>query len=228
MALLKAPHNRLPLKNHYMSRMSKPSRISIDAILTTLNDKDGKDKSFKIIQYTGRLLSMTYFDGKPKPRQLESLISQFSQFRKIIRLGNWLAIARHLYLHKKIEILELVDLYTEISDDIYCLGRMGVLSKNLGHRADFHANIGWFLSVVLQLQAKLDLYVKSGKLDIASMVKLLCDMVFSGLDVFEFEGPKVTKTQTVVGLISGVLSYRKIYNQHYLQHYSKRIEEQKP
>lgn len=205
--------------------MSRPPRINIDTVLTTLNDKDGKDKSFKIIQYTGRLLLMTYFDGRSKPRQLESLISQLSQFRKIIRLGNWLTGARHLYLHKDIDILELVELYTEIFDDIYCLGRMGVLPKELGHRADFHANIGWFLSVLIQLQAKCGSYSKTGKFDTASTVKLLCDMVFSGLDVFEFEGPRVTKIQTVVGLISGILSYRKLYNRHYLQHCPKTIEE---
>jgi hypothetical protein len=213
-----------------MSEKTRPTPV-VDIVLKTLSDKDGKDKSLKLIQYTGKLILWAgstrrlhakfsqYGIGGP----IKPLVTQLSMFRKIIRLGNWLKSLREIIKQgwTQTEIVDYIDLYTEIFDDIYLLVKIGVLagnnpkrSKRWEHIADREASRGWFLSIIFNLYGELQKRKRvtdpqARRMSTISTVKLLCDGVFCGVDVFELEVDSMV--QICSGLMSGMLSYYKIF-----------------
>lgn len=138
-------------------------------------------------------------------------------FRKVIRLGNWISTGREIYLHGG-GLVDYVDLYTEIADDLYLLAKMGVINKKSEHYWDGHANKGWMMAIIINLHAEfvkyrsmtVDTPYEVKKASILNMAKLLFDFVFCFVDLAELEvDPYV---QILTGLASGILSYRKVYN----------------
>jgi hypothetical protein len=233
------------------SPSSQPRRKQpVEVITEILTVADGRDKTFKLIQYTSRLILRTgstkalkpFLDRSGLSGPLNPLVSHLSMFRKIIRLGNWISTLSELCeewkgvskMINKDGILLLIDLYTEIFDDIYCLGKMGILkNKRLLQVADVQAVRGWFYSILFGLhtefvkyqarQVKIQTLNKNGGMtseqkaalkeevyaSSISTTKMFCDLVFCGIDYFELDADPAY--QIVTGLASGVLGYHKLY-----------------
>lgn len=216
------------------------NRSTIDGVLTLLNDKDGKDKSIKIIQYSAKLLVdlgsrpqlEAAFNRTGLKDNLNPLISGFSTFRKIIRLGNFLTTAREIQLHgwTKAHVIEYIDLYNEIFDDIYLLLKLGVVfsrkdakkTKRWVHLADREANRAWLAAIFLNLNSEfrkrqaINAQNAEKKSQDAllwsniSIFKLFCDLIFCWIDLFETEvDPSV---QIITGLLSGICGYCKTWH----------------
>lgn len=229
-----------------------PRRSPVELMMKILTITDGRDKTFKLIQYTSRLILRVgstkplrmYLDRSGLARPLNPLISQLSMFRKIIRLGNWMSTLHELSeewngfkkLMTKDMIVLLIDLYTEIFDDIYCLGKMGVVkNKQLQKSADEQAIKGWFYSIIFGLHGQFIKYQEiqhkirelkrqnGGSMTCEQNIalkeeiyasrinttKMVCDFIFCGIDYFELDVDPIF--QIVSGLASGILGYHKLY-----------------
>ncbi|ANB13565.1 Peripheral peroxisomal membrane peroxin [Sugiyamaella lignohabitans] len=141
---------------------------SLDTVIKVLNDKDGKDKTLKVIQYTGKLILWAgarkplkaTFDSYPIANRIDPLVSNLSGFRKTIRLGNWLSTGRAMIKAglEEAEWIDFIDLYTEICDDLYLLAKIGTVSfrdakvhKRWVEIFDREACRGWFLAIIINL-----------------------------------------------------------------------------
>lgn len=206
--------------------------------LTLMGEKGGTDKTIKLIQYTGRLLlwaTKQQFFLQRKPlvllyqlleldARLNGMVSNFSQFRKIIKLGEWLAPTEDLLTSKHPftslsytkEIMEVVN---TVGDDIYCLAKMGVVrNKTLGRNGELMANWGWYGAIFLNIRVALETYrvaVLSGnKNDIfdakLTLFKLANDFIFCTIDCLEPKGLS-NIYQTVTGLSSGCVGFYKLW-----------------
>lgn len=149
------------------------TRSNIDGIIKLLNNKDGKDKSIKIIQYTAKLLidfgsrksTRATFACTGLQKNLDPLVSNLSTFRKIIRLGNCLTTAREIHKQGwfKAQAIDYIDLYNEIFDDLYLLLKIGVIfgvkdtkrNKHWAHIADREANRAWMAAIVINIYSEL-------------------------------------------------------------------------
>uniref|UniRef100_A0A060T5L1 ARAD1B05170p n=1 Tax=Blastobotrys adeninivorans TaxID=409370 RepID=A0A060T5L1_BLAAD len=150
----------------------------IEVVALVLADKNGKDKSIKLIQYCGKLALWTL-----KKRQIEcpqftrpcsAMVSNFSLFRNIMRLGDWLdaCIATEELLAKvssqkgKLDskdvrklIVAMADFWNTINDDIYTTWKMGVhRSKGMASMAEIQASYGWIIAIVLNLLTEWEKY----------------------------------------------------------------------
>lgn len=217
----------------------------VEVIAKILTVADGRDKTFKLIQYTSRLILRAgstrqlkpYLDRSGLSGPLNPLISHMSMVRQIIRLGNWISTLSEVCHEWEFKVTKdrfvlLVDLYTEVFDDIYCLGKMGVLkNKRLLAIADVQAVRGWFIAIIFNLRDEFVKYqnrksilrglngrVSPEKLaalkeesytGTITTTKLLCDFVFCGIDFFELDVDPAY--QIITGLLSGILGYHKLY-----------------
>ncbi|KAG5359370.1 hypothetical protein CJU90_4114 [Yarrowia sp. C11] len=206
--------------------------------LTLFAEKGGLDKTIKLIQYTGRLLLWAAKQGwfrrqkqimllwklAEMESRLNGMVSNFSQFRKIIKLGEWLGPVEDLVTTKnsltslalQAEIMEVIN---TIGDDIYCLSKIGVVKgKRLGRNGELMANWGWYGAIFINIKVGIETYQmaqKSGNEEAIwdaklTLFKLANDFVFCTIDCLEPEGLS-NIYQTVTGLASGSVGFYKLW-----------------
>ncbi|CAG8648370.1 7533_t:CDS:2, partial [Ambispora leptoticha] len=216
---------------------------------------DGRDKTLKIIQYTAKLYlwaflspSSVFFKHRIsnptsflKPR-LSALASNFSTTRKILRLAHFIEPYNELrdyitgaytYPADKIEKLiyyigflnSMIGLLNDFFDDLYCLGKIGVLSKGIEKRAEPIAIRFWFFTILLDVNdCLLKIWLLNTKMrkvkDKCSkeewnkleekkywlkynLMKFLADLGFCGYDFFGFTFSD--GWQAITGLVAGIL-----------------------
>lgn len=169
-----------------------------------------------------------------------AMVSNFSMFRKIMRLGNWLEASQSVYGillnpkgHSASEIVtELADLWTTIFDDVHCLIKMGVFSsKRALALADDQAAKSWIIAIAFNLRKEFCKYQEIQRMRAIqdseklrndafwtqiSFFKFLCDGIFCSFDVWDI--PLDGIVQTLAGLGSGMLSYYKLYQKEAAKH----------
>lgn len=179
----------------------------MDKVISLLNDKNGKDKSLKIIQYSCKLLM--HFGNRDV--NTAKLASSMSFFRAMMRLFNWIECGYNITTAQgESLVVEALDFCTAITDDISCMKKMGILkSSRLTSIADRQGAITWFLSILINAKNAYKKYEKSPtETNLISFWKLVGDGVFCGVDVFEFDLPL---TQILAGFMSGILAYYKLW-----------------
>ncbi|CAN6674740.1 hypothetical protein TRVA0_063S00276 [Trichomonascus vanleenenianus] len=141
--------------------MSKPP---IRVVIEVLDDKNGKDKTLKLIQYVCKLIIWYAKSGKISKALLgpiSKIASGFSLFRAIMRMFNWMEPVYNLgemLLSSKRQfgldlIVELLDFSTAVTDDISCLKKMGVITnKQFVAKAEKQGAWTWFLSILINLR----------------------------------------------------------------------------
>jgi len=151
---------------------SKPTDEILRRLLV---HSDGRDKYLKIIQYFGKIILWLHINkNKSKYPKLHSRLSamnsQFSNTRKIIRLAHFLEpysdfkeyvsgkrnLSSTVHPYEKVVyysgfINSIVGMFCDIFDDLYCLGKIGVLDKSVARRAEPIAIKLWFISIVLDI-----------------------------------------------------------------------------
>lgn len=138
------PENKSSLRN-----------VSKFAILNSiLKDIDGRDKSMKIIQYVIKLL---LYHKVASSKRWTALATQFSITRQVLCLGNALSDIPTLEIAiRKRQILKtgllLNAICNAISDDVYCLYRIGILPKKWGLYSEIISSHCWFISITINLQ----------------------------------------------------------------------------
>ncbi|KAK9712656.1 hypothetical protein K7432_007005 [Basidiobolus ranarum] len=231
--------------------IKKPTLSALAIFKKCLLLTDGRDKFLKVIQYFSKLLLLIVFrNPKRYPaihKRLSSMASAFSSTRKILRLGNFLEPCdtvqeflsgsyknfsimtrnqklSHLYSSCK-AALEVVNC---ISDDIFCLSKIGLVPKSWGKKSEPLSTKLWFVAIWLDLhelvQDRLDLqrqiHTESHTMDKAklqdkvywnnvSITKLLGDLVFCGYDFFECNFSETF--QVSAGFLSGALGTYKLW-----------------
>lgn len=206
--------------------------------LTLFAEKGGLDKTIKLIQYTGRLLLWAAKQGFFRENKglmllwqlgdlesrLNGMVSNFSQFRKIIKLGEWLGPVEDLITSKQPLLslghqAEIMEVINTIGDDIYCLSKIGVVKgKRLGRNGELMANWGWYGAIFLNIKVGIETYgiaVKSGNKEAIwdaklTLFKLANDFIFCTIDCLEPEGLS-NIYQTVTGLSSGCVGFYKLW-----------------
>ncbi|KAL1923189.1 uncharacterized protein VTP21DRAFT_9565 [Calcarisporiella thermophila] len=227
----------------------KPSPSTFAIFRRMLVLTDGRDKTLKLIQYFCKLLLIYVLKQntvrfKELRKRLSSLISNFSTTRKILRLGH--GIESYAVLAEYLEgsrippppgslwtnvwidyhlgwINAIVGFGNCLADDLYCLGRIGVLTPATAKRAEPWSYRLWFTSILIDLRenrleaARLRREQKKGKevgeklywADI-SFVKLMCDLGFCGYDLFQCQFSD--GFYAICGFISAVCSAHKLWN----------------
>ncbi|CAO0801461.1 unnamed protein product [Mucor circinelloides] len=200
---------------------TRPSTFMV--IQRILKDLDGRDKSMKIIQYIIKILlyhkSNTHQSAHLK--QLTGLATQFSITRQVLCLGNASEDVKQLFTTKQSlskQLLLVNSISNAVSDDIYCLYRIGVLPhKAWGQYSEIISAHCWFVSLVVGLSSnfesmcKAEVYSTQQELKLAriTLCKSIADLLFCGCDVFH---PSFSKgLQAWSGLISGLLAGYKVY-----------------
>ncbi|CAG8543203.1 8293_t:CDS:2 [Paraglomus brasilianum] len=235
-------------KSPQFKSISRPSPYEVLRRMLLLSD--GRDKTMKVVQYFTKIVFWLYLsDNKSKYPTLHArgsaLTSQFSTTRKIIRLFHFLEpytdfreyVIGARFLNPKSPpygkvahylgfVNSVAGMGNDILDDLYCLGKIGILSKETARRVEPIAIAVWFVTIwldihellwnVWQLKKKMArakgrcseeeckkmeekmFWLKHG------LLKMLADLSFCGYDFFECtfsEG-----FQTITGFASGALS----------------------
>ncbi|CAG8657126.1 9444_t:CDS:2, partial [Funneliformis caledonium] len=222
---------------------------NVDILRRLLVHSDGRDKFLKIIQYFGKIILWLHINKKktkyPKLySRLIAMTSQFSNTRKIIRLAHFLepyadfkeyvAGARNLphtalpYEHAVNTlgfINSIVGFFNDIFDDLYCLGKVGILDKSVAKRSEPIALKLWFVNIILDIHElifriwSLNEKTKKSKEKLSeneleklkdrkywlyiSLVKFIMDFCFCGYDLFGYTFSD--GVQAVSGFIAGIL-----------------------
>ncbi|KAK9768140.1 hypothetical protein K7432_001490 [Basidiobolus ranarum] len=245
---LKPPKQTHPASHDVSPPTKKPSFI--DVFRKILNITDGRDKLMKLIQYVLKIVMITYFRQPGRHpalrKRLSALSSSFSNTRKILRLGNCVEpynklnteygklnqlkgySSVQLYLYIRVVFKTAVSLVNTLSDDLFCLSKLGVLSPEVGRRTGRLSLRLWMINIVLDSQDSIQesfkllntLKMDTGKRDevktldqlfwsCLNVVKLLCDGIFCSYDIFECKFSPLFHAS--VSLISGVLSTYKLW-----------------
>ncbi|GAN05088.1 hypothetical protein MAM1_0081d04557 [Mucor ambiguus] len=159
-----------------------------------LKDLDGRDKSMKIIQYIIKILLYHHSNIHQSAhlKQLASLATQFSITRQVLCLGNASQDVKQLFSTKRglsKQLLLTNSIANAVSDDIYCLHRIGVLpQKAWGHYSEIISVHCWFLSIIVGLNrnfksmCRAEVYGTLRELRLAqiTMCKSVADLLFCG------------------------------------------------
>lgn len=181
-----------PLPTRRIPYTARPSAFVV--IQRILKDLDGRDKSMKIIQYIIKILlhhrSNTHQSAHLK--QLTSLATQFSITRQVLCLGNASDDVKQLFAAKRDlskRLLLVNSIANAVSDDIYCLHRIGVLpQKAWGHYSEIISAHCWFASIVVGLNknfeamCRAEAYGTPQELTLAQITvcKSVADLLFCG------------------------------------------------
>ncbi|CAB4382346.1 hypothetical protein RhiirA5_496989 [Rhizophagus irregularis] len=245
----------ITLKPSTSNKFSSLKRPTHEILRRLLVHSDGRDKFLKIIQYFGKIILWTHI-GKNKSKypklypRLIAMTSQFSNTRKIIRLAHFLepysdlndyvtgarnpsSIVRpyEKFVYYLGFINSITSILNDFFDDLYCLGKVGILDKSVAKRAEPIAIKLWFLNIIMDIHEVIfriwylneQTKKSKGKLsenDIeklkdkkywlyASLVKLSMDFSFCGYDLFECTFSD--GVQAVTGFVAGILSFRKLW-----------------
>ncbi|KAI8378905.1 peroxisomal biogenesis factor 11-domain-containing protein [Blakeslea trispora] len=187
-----------------------------------LKELDGRDKMMKVIQYFIKIL-LHY--NLVKSKQWSTLASQFSMTRKVLRLGNALPSLREMRPRHDSVWNTLVlsnEAVNAISDDVFCLYKLGFVGSHLGHRSEMVAAYCWFFAILVDLRSAFQSHAKLShkkaddslehrqKVFMAevSLVKLTMDGIFCACDIWQ---PSYSSSvQAWSGFFSGVLAGYKL------------------
>ncbi|KAI7880793.1 uncharacterized protein EV154DRAFT_523749 [Mucor mucedo] len=185
----------LPRNPSFCSLPEKKGQVRKNVWLTLWNsvrkDLDGRDKCMKILQYVIKLL---LYHRVASPKKWSALATQLSITRQVLCLGNVLSDISVLNTTvKKREsyktALLLIDICNAISDDVYCLYRIGILSKKWGLYSEIISAHCWFISILNQVQTYyFNLCLLEGKgahpqdllLAKVNVAKAIADLIFCG------------------------------------------------
>ncbi|RUS15798.1 peroxisomal biogenesis factor 11-domain-containing protein [Endogone sp. FLAS-F59071] len=150
--------------------------------LTTLRKflvvTDGRDKALKLVQYIVKVLLWSYLDARKKHHSdlhghLHALASHFSTTRKIIRLGHVIepygelvdfnslpplpttAPRRERIFRALAVVYCVLALAQDVSDDVYCLAKIGVIPRHLAKQAEPWSIKLWFVTIWLDVHKNL-------------------------------------------------------------------------
>ncbi|KAL1410951.1 hypothetical protein Q8F55_001894 [Vanrija albida] len=215
-------------------RLPGPHAVEVLAALMDLSK--GRDKILKIVQYSMRsylyvlgLIAAVrpltkWFTANRKRTQIA--VSGLSLTRKCLLLLNPLRPAGALLSPEPTSAREflghLVDLVGALADDVYCLSKLGIMSRKKGAIADRWANRIWFLNTLsglwnLHVKARTTNRSQSEKTqDEWSRTKYLCDLVFVSYDVFHLTWFK-EPVQCATGLTAAFISAGQLYNKQHAQ-----------
>ncbi|KAI8881656.1 hypothetical protein K501DRAFT_252810 [Backusella circina FSU 941] len=191
----------------------------IQAFLGVLKEIDGRDKLMKFTQYMIKLFIYYNIITTTKKKWMQ-FAAQLSMTRQINNLGN---ILHHLSGKGQYNLSKLNTMINAISDDIYCLCRLGLLPKAFEYKAERVSAYCWFIGILedlasnfedmCELEAKFKLSSRGrDKLYISqiSVLKLMMDGLFCGCDIFDFSFSSVVQVWT--GLFGALLGGYKVYN----------------
>jgi hypothetical protein len=182
--------------------MSK-SLIIIKQILATT---DGRDKLFKVLQYSLKLSNWL-----KNSKSSLVLISNLSLARKMIRLLHGLDPLLELdtNLQDLTTINNVFSLMSDTADDVICLGKLKVLDQKWIDFATPISDRCWFITIILDIYDLLNSIRKEPTLlKKISLAKLGCDFIFCSIDVFKLDVSP--GWQTVSGLLSGSIGTYKL------------------
>jgi hypothetical protein len=173
------PKDELNNNNEYLSpilppppvqqpiKTPQPSRDVLAVIQKYISDLEGRDKSIKIIQYAFKiLLHYRWVDSK----RWSTMVSHFSQTRKILRVGHCLGTLRDMMdlyssspssaKNHPLRMLAtwcglLITLGNEVADDLFCFYKMGVFGPSIGKKAEKVSIYCWFLGIFIDLKSNL-------------------------------------------------------------------------
>ncbi|KAL9549928.1 hypothetical protein MBANPS3_004986 [Mucor bainieri] len=192
-----------------------------------LKELDGRDKIMKIIQYFIKIL-LHY--KLVKAKHFSTITSHFSMTRKLLRLGTAIGPIRELSPLKNSipsTLITLNALVNNISDDVFCLYKLGVFGSKLGAISERISAYCWFAGILidlregainmskLQSKAAIDQDEKSTELKqkiyVAeiSIIKLLMDAVFCACDIWPPR--QAAAIQAWSGFLSGSLAGYKLW-----------------
>ncbi|KAJ3304951.1 hypothetical protein HDV03_002181 [Kappamyces sp. JEL0829] len=229
------PPSRRPLGSSLLVRVLILRKILL------LND--GRDKVLKCLQYGAKVLLWAVLLSKsPAQTRAKQLSSHFSLVRKVIRLGHFLEpLNDGLELCKEpgfdtlaqrlAPLNVVIGIVNDVSDDIICLCKMGVLDKPWLERCTPISDRLWYTSIFIDIHANLTDTLKlqektrlesdaaarkklEDKVFMArvSLAKLLADYVFCTIDVFHLSVSD--GWQAVSGLVAAVLGTYKLWIKH--------------
>lgn len=191
------PTTRIPLR-----KTPQLATKWLNVIQKLLKDLDGRDKIMKTIQYFIKiLLHYKLVDAK----FLSTITSNFSMTRKLLRLGSGLGPMREIVKLKSslYETFVLTNaIVNHISDDIFCLHKLGVFGSYLGDRTERISAYCWFTGILIDLRENTNSLVKLQGQEITSeeqleaqrqkihvteisIIKLLMDGIFCGKFFFK-------------------------------------------
>ncbi|KAF1800925.1 hypothetical protein V8B55DRAFT_1599345 [Mucor lusitanicus] len=187
------PTTPLPKRIPY----TRPSTFTV--VQRILKDLDGRDKSMKIIQYMIKILlyhhsntTTTTTHQSAHLKQLTSLATQFSITRQVLCLGNASQDVKQLFAVKRDlykQLLLINSIANAVSDDVYCLHRIGVLPQRAwGRYSEVISAHCWFLSIIVGLSknfesmCRAEVYGTQQELRLAQMTvcKSVADLLFCG------------------------------------------------
>ncbi|WVR05471.1 hypothetical protein IAU60_002487 [Kwoniella sp. DSM 27419] len=213
-------------------------------VLANLMDTSkGRDKVLKCLQYSLK----TYLYLLSLVARLRPLSPWFTSNSKRVKLAiSGLSLTRKCLLllgplHPLTELMSpepmsprtlvshLIDLFSALSDDVFCLSKLGLVGRRTGALADKWANRFWLLTTVMGLYK---LHLKTipkivhshngvadrGKLSEAKWTnrKLLADLAFVSYDVFELDWPVLEEPmKCLTGLVAGLISVSKLYGKEW-------------
>ncbi|KAI9308708.1 peroxisomal biogenesis factor 11-domain-containing protein [Cunninghamella echinulata] len=221
-------------KQQPIIKKKKPSFLSL--IEKYISNLEGRDKSIKIIQYAFKILLHYSLVNK---KRWASMVSHFSQTRKILRLGHWVGTLQEMKQTKWNDILSwmiLINTFSnEMGDDLFCLYKMGVVDPWIGKKAEKISIYCWFMGILNDLKSnfislqKEQLKLKSKQHDNddnmdhdlllqqqqkvfliqVSCMKLIMDGIFCACDIWQ---PSYSNgVQAWSGFTSGLLSAYKLW-----------------
>ncbi|KAI5449805.1 hypothetical protein NCC49_004017 [Naganishia albida] len=230
------------------ARLGTMERLSV--LSKVVDSSNGRDKVLKSCQYAAKAYTflfvlvqrslMVHAEARDKAehvRRLDSAAGSLSLARKCLRLFGPIPHLNALIQptpHPASTFFNtILALLTACADDVFCLSRLGLVSKRTGGWADKWANRFWFLKSVMELM-KLHLRrvlvralfpgwrrrrpspaedVDSWERDrqeLWTARKLLCDVVFSGYNVFKIQRFR-EPVQIVTGLTAGLISTSQLF-----------------
>lgn len=167
-----------------------------NVIQKLLKELDGRDKIMKIIQYFIKIL-LHY--NLVHAKHWSTITSHFSMTRKLLRLGTAIGPIRQFSPYKNSLSQTLIlsnAIVNNISDDVFCLYKLGVIGSFLGDRSERLSAYCWFAGIIVDIRENLTsmitlqrskndnltLQERKQKLFVIeiSVIKLLMDGIFCG------------------------------------------------
>ncbi|WRT67473.1 uncharacterized protein IL334_004445 [Kwoniella shivajii] len=218
--------------------------MNVKVLARLMDTTKGRDKVLKCFQYSLKtyvyLLTLIarirplspWF--KSNSKRMKLAISGLSLTRKCLLLLNPLHPLSDLLSQEPMSprtlVVHLIDLFSALSDDVYCLYKLGIVGRRTGLVADNWANRFWFLTTIMGLYklhlktipkiANSPLSIEKRRSDLSEAKwtnrKLVADLAFVSYDVFELNFPILEEPmKCFTGLVSGLISACKLYNQNW-------------
>jgi hypothetical protein len=229
-------------RNSGLKQLLENSLVRVLVIRKILLLNDGRDKILKVAQYSAKvLLWLVLMEKSVNQTRAKQIATHFSIVRKVIRLGHFLEpfsegldIAKEPHFETTAQKLAplnvLIGIANDISDDIICLSKLGVLEKGWTERMTPYSDRLWYSSIFIDLHSNwtetnklIQKYDQESSIEQKeklaqkifmariSLIKLLADFVFCTVDVFEL-GERVSPGwQNLSGLLAALLGTYKLY-----------------